>query len=259
MSDPVRPADWLDEIRWDEHGLVPAIAQDAQSGRVLMLAWMDRAALAATAQTGEAVYYSRSRARLWRKGEESGHVQRVREIRTDCDNDVVLLKVEQAGGSRATPAGPPASSGSSWTGAGRRSRRSCGRRRKSTDARGEPMGTEKAVAEVLERLADVIERRKGADPDASYVGRLLARGEDAILKKVGEEATELVMAGKDGTRLRIVEETADLWFHCLIALAHYGLRPSDVLMELRRREGISGIDEKAARQDGIRIEAETRK
>ncbi|MFO1362461.1 MAG: phosphoribosyl-ATP diphosphatase [Burkholderiales bacterium] len=121
------------------------------------------------------------------------------------------------------------------------------------------MGTEKAVAEVLERLADVIERRKGADPDASYVGRLLARGEDAILKKVGEEATELVMAGKDGTRLRIVEETADLWFHCLIALAHYGLRPSDVLMELRRREGISGIDEKAARQDGIRIEAETRK
>lgn len=98
MSDPVRPADWLDEIRWDEHGLVPAIAQDAQSGRVLMLAWMDRAALAATAQTGEAVYYSRSRARLWRKGEESGHVQRVREIRTDCDNDVVLLNVEQAGG-----------------------------------------------------------------------------------------------------------------------------------------------------------------
>jgi phosphoribosyl-ATP pyrophosphohydrolase len=121
------------------------------------------------------------------------------------------------------------------------------------------MGTEQGVAEVLERLADVIESRKGADPDASYVGRLLAHGEDAILKKVGEEATELVLAGKDGERLRIVEETADLWFHCLVALAHYGLRPADVLMELRRREGISGIDEKAARQDGIRIEAETRK
>jgi phosphoribosyl-AMP cyclohydrolase len=98
VSDPVRPADWLDEIKWDEHGLVPAIAQDVHTGRVLMFAWMDRAALAATAQTGEAVYYSRSRARKWRKGEESGHVQRVREIRTDCDNDVVLLKVEQAGG-----------------------------------------------------------------------------------------------------------------------------------------------------------------
>jgi phosphoribosyl-AMP cyclohydrolase len=98
VSEPVRPADWLDEIKWDEHGLVPAIAQDAHTGRVLMFAWMDRAALAATAQTGAAVYYSRSRARQWRKGEESGHVQRVREIRTDCDNDVVLLKVEQAGG-----------------------------------------------------------------------------------------------------------------------------------------------------------------
>jgi phosphoribosyl-AMP cyclohydrolase len=89
---------WLDEVKWDDRGLVPAIAQDAHTGRVLMLAWMDRAALAATAQTGEAVYYSRSRGRQWRKGEDSGHIQRVREIRMDCDNDVVLLKVEQVGG-----------------------------------------------------------------------------------------------------------------------------------------------------------------
>jgi phosphoribosyl-ATP pyrophosphohydrolase len=118
------------------------------------------------------------------------------------------------------------------------------------------MGTEHSTADVLDRLASVIETRKGGDPDASYVARLLAHGEDAVLKKVGEEATELVMAGKDGERLRIVEEMADLWFHCLVVLTHYGLRPSDVLMELRRREGISGIDEKAARQDGIRIEAE---
>ncbi len=91
-------ADWLDQVKWDERGLVPVIAQDSGSGRVLMLAWMDREALARTAATGEAVYYSRSRARLWRKGEASGHVQRVREIRMDCDNDVVLLRVEQAGG-----------------------------------------------------------------------------------------------------------------------------------------------------------------
>jgi phosphoribosyl-AMP cyclohydrolase len=89
---------WLDAIKWDEHGLVPTIAQDAQTGRVLMLAWMDRAALEATAATGTAVYFSRSRGRQWRKGEESGHVQRVLEIRTDCDNDAVLLKVEQVGG-----------------------------------------------------------------------------------------------------------------------------------------------------------------
>lgn len=91
-------ADWLDEVKWDERGLVPVVAQDTATGRVLMLAWMDRDALARTAETGEAVYYSRSRARLWRKGEESGHIQRVREIRMDCDNDVVLLQVEQMGG-----------------------------------------------------------------------------------------------------------------------------------------------------------------
>jgi phosphoribosyl-AMP cyclohydrolase len=88
----------MDQVKWDERGLVPVVAQDATTGRVLMLAWMDREALARTAATGEAVHYSRSRARLWRKGEESGHSQRVREIRMDCDNDVVLLQVEQAGG-----------------------------------------------------------------------------------------------------------------------------------------------------------------
>jgi phosphoribosyl-ATP pyrophosphohydrolase len=114
------------------------------------------------------------------------------------------------------------------------------------------------IQDILERLADTVESRKAGDPDASYVARLLARGEDAVLKKIGEEATETVMAGKDGDRLRIVGEMADLWFHCLIALSYYGLRPSDVLMELRRREGISGIDEKASRQDGVRIEAERR-
>jgi phosphoribosyl-AMP cyclohydrolase len=89
---------WLDAIKWDAEGLVPAIAQDAASGRLLMLAWMNREALELTARQGEAVYWSRSRARLWRKGEESGHLQRVREIRLDCDGDAVLLRVEQVGG-----------------------------------------------------------------------------------------------------------------------------------------------------------------
>ncbi len=89
--------DWLDAIRWDSAGLVPAIAQDAQTGRVLMVAWMNRDSLAETAATGRAVYWSRSRSKLWRKGEESGHVQEVREIRLDCDGDVVLLAVDQVG------------------------------------------------------------------------------------------------------------------------------------------------------------------
>ncbi len=91
-------SDWLDAVRWDEKGLVPAIAQDAASGRILMVAWMNREALALTAENGEAVYWSRSRNRLWRKGEESGHVQRVSEVRLDCDEDVIVLEVEQVGG-----------------------------------------------------------------------------------------------------------------------------------------------------------------
>jgi phosphoribosyl-ATP pyrophosphohydrolase len=118
------------------------------------------------------------------------------------------------------------------------------------------MGNDLHTGDILARLAEVIEGRKGGDPDASYVSRLFAKGEDAILKKIGEEATETVMAAKDGDRLRIVGETADLWFHCMVMLAHYGLKPSDVLMELRRREGISGIDEKAARKDNSRNESE---
>jgi phosphoribosyl-AMP cyclohydrolase len=89
---------WLDQVKWDEQGLVPAIAQDAASGDVLMVAWMNREALEKTAAIGQAVYWSRSRRKLWHKGEESGHFQKVVEIRTDCDNDVVLLRIEQVGG-----------------------------------------------------------------------------------------------------------------------------------------------------------------
>jgi len=91
-------SDWLDEIKWDADGLVPAIAQDAESGRVLMFAWMNRESLRLSAEEGRAVYWSRSRAKLWRKGEESGHVQKIKEIRLDCDADVVLLSIEQVGG-----------------------------------------------------------------------------------------------------------------------------------------------------------------
>ena len=109
---------------------------------------------------------------------------------------------------------------------------------------------------VLQRLAEVIASRRGTDPDKSYVARLFAKGGDAILKKIGEEATETVMAAKDGKPAAIVGEMADLWFHCLIALEQYGLKPQDVLDELARREGLSGLDEKAARKDASRSDAE---
>ncbi|MFC4277475.1 phosphoribosyl-ATP diphosphatase [Achromobacter aloeverae] len=107
-----------------------------------------------------------------------------------------------------------------------------------------------ASADVLARIADTLESRRprnGGDPASSYVAKLLSRGPDAFLKKIGEEATELVMAAKDGVPERIVSETADLWFHCLVALTHYNLRPEDVLAELGRREGLSGLVEKASR------------
>ena len=105
-----------------------------------------------------------------------------------------------------------------------------------------------APADILDRLAATIASRKDADPSSSYVAALLARGDDAILKKIGEEATETVMAAKDGDKLRIVAEVADLWFHCLVLLARHGLGPDDVRVELARREGISGIAEKASRK-----------
>jgi phosphoribosyl-ATP pyrophosphohydrolase len=102
--------------------------------------------------------------------------------------------------------------------------------------------------ETLERIAATIEERKDGDPEKSYVAKLFAKGDDAVLKKIGEEATEVVLAAKSGEKLEIVRETADLWFHCMIVLARHGLGPADVLAEMHRREGISGIDEKARRK-----------
>jgi len=104
------------------------------------------------------------------------------------------------------------------------------------------------MSDILERLARTIAARKGADPEKSYVAQLLAADEDAVLKKIGEEATETVLAAKSGDRLHLVREIADLWFHCMILLARHGLGPADVLAELHRREGIPGLDEKAARK-----------
>jgi phosphoribosyl-ATP pyrophosphohydrolase len=104
------------------------------------------------------------------------------------------------------------------------------------------------MKDILERIADSINERKSADPDKSYVAKLFAKGDDAMLKKIGEEATEVVLAAKGTDRLHLVREVADLWFHCMIVLARHGLGPGDVLAEMKRREGISGIDEKAARK-----------
>ena len=248
---------FLDQVRWNPDGLAPAIAQDGQSGRVLTLAWMNRAALSATTTSGHAHYWSRSRRKLWKKGEVSGHVQVVREIRLDCDSDAILLVVDQVGGIAC------------HTGRDR-----CFYKRlekgqwqdiepvledpKTVYGHPEPLAREKASAngidgdaparDVLGALARTIESRKGADASTSYVASLLARADDALLKKIGEEATETVLAAKDGDRAHLVAEVADLWFHCLVLLARHGAGPADVLAELERREGRSGIEEKASRR-----------
>jgi phosphoribosyl-ATP pyrophosphohydrolase/phosphoribosyl-AMP cyclohydrolase len=247
---------WLDEVRWNADGLVPAVAQAADSGRVLTLAWMNRAALSATVASGHAHYWSRSRKKLWKKGESSGHVQSVREVRLDCDSDAVLLIVDQGGGIACHTGhercffkrleegewkdvepvlkDPKVIYGNQ----GSRTRR---------QESGEQIPLLQRARDTLATLAATIESRKGADPKASYVASLLARGDDAILKKIGEEATETVLAAKEGDPARITHEVADLWFHCLVMLARHGLSPEDVLAELERRQGTSGIDEKASR------------
>jgi phosphoribosyl-ATP pyrophosphohydrolase len=202
-------------------------------------------------ELGEAVYWSRSRKKLWHKGEESGHVQKVLEIRLDCDEDVVLLKIEQAGGIAC------------HTG-----RHSCFFQKFEGDAQeGDWQNTEPVLKDPTtstrqanehhpDRLADVIESRKpanGGDPATSYTSKLFAKGDDAILKKIGEEATETVMAAKDaragGDSGKVLYEVADLWFHTLVLLAQFDLKPQQVLDELARREGVSGIEEKASRKE----------
>ena len=225
-------------VRWNADGLVPAIVQDAVRGDVLMLAWMSRESLALTLEEGRTVFWSRSRGEIWRKGDTSGSVQRVRDIRLDCDGDTVLVTVDQAG------------AGACHTG-----RRSCFfqtlENRDGEDGDDSAGANGNPPAGALERLARRLEARKDADPATSWTARLYALGLDAILKKVGEEATETVLAAKGGDRSRIVAETADLWYHTMVMLANLGLGPEDVLEELDRRAGRSGLAEKAARTGSV--------
>lgn len=277
-------SDWLNQVRFDDKGLVTAIAQDAKSQRVLMVAHMNREALEKTLVTGQAVYFSRSRQRLWHKGEESGHFQELKSIRLDCDGDVILMQVEQVGG-LACHTGRPScffqqlDNNKDWQvvepvqkdpaliyaarpqSKQRLSQEAAGSKvEEQAGAGAEPNSVEKDRADpellgaVFHRLQEVIAQRASAEPTASYVAKLLKGPEDSLLKKIGEEACETVMACKDADKERIVAETADLWFHCLVTLHRYGLGPTQVLAELHRREGLSGLDEKAARQADARAQ-----
>ncbi len=215
----------IEDLRFDAQGLIPAVAQDAETGEVLMAAHMDAEALRLTLATGTAHYYSRSRARLWKKGEESGHTQSVAEVLYDCDGDTLLLKVHQTGvachtGNRTcffrALAGPAASPAPSIT---------------------SPRPSPVEGPAVVRRVYETIASRKIDPPEGSYVARLFAAGTDRILKKVGEEATEVVMAAKEGKAEAVVFEVADVWFHTLVLLAHQGIDVGEVFRELARREG----------------------
>lgn len=216
-----------ENLRFDVNGLIPAIAQDAEGGQVLMLAYMNAEALARTLETGLAHYYSRSRGRLWRKGEESGHVQRVRAILYDCDEDALLLKVDQQVAAchtghrscfyRALPGAPAGDA-------------------EASERRFDPTTVYAGLGILLE-VYGVIQDRRSRRPEGSYVASLFARGTDQILKKIAEESAEVLLAAKSGDREQLVYEMADLWFHSLVVLAGHEIRPEEVAHELAHRFG----------------------
>lgn len=225
----------IDQLKFDANGLIPAITRDALSGEVLMMAFMNAAALEKTLATGHVHYYSRSRQKLWMKGETSGHVQRVKDIRFDCDADCLLITVDQQGAACHT------------------GHLSCFYRRWETE--GVQVVSEKtadplaayAREDILDALYHVIQERRQNPAESSYVASLFGKGLDKILSKIGEEATEAAVAGKGGDPEQVIYEVADLFFHTLVLLGYYDLPPERVYAELRRRFGLSGIEEKRSR------------
>jgi phosphoribosyl-ATP pyrophosphohydrolase/phosphoribosyl-AMP cyclohydrolase len=224
----------LAEVRFDAQGLVPVIAQDAATGTVRMFAWANREALAATATTGMAHFWSRSRAALWKKGETSGNTLAVRQVRIDCDGDAVLYLVD--------PDGPSCHTGATSC-FFRAFLRAAGAAALTTDD-----GPPEPPALIVSRVAAIIAQRRRERPDKSYVVSLLDAGFDKIGAKIDEEAGELREALPEGDKPHTAHEAADLLFHMLVGLEAAGVPIDDVYTELRRRFGISGIDEKASRR-----------
>ena len=250
-------SNWLDEVKFDSNGLVPAIAQHHQTGRVLMVAWMNREALQLTAEKNQVVYYSRSRQKLWHKGEESGHFQTVHEIRLDCDADVIILQIKQHGGiachtgrescfyRKLTPQG--------WEIVDAQLKDPTAIYGASAKVEAHDHGQAEQV-DVLSHLGRLMQERKKAEADSSSVASLYKKGINKILEKVGEESIESIIAAKDyaayaslENKRDLIYEVADLWFHSIVMLGYFDLDPQEVLDELARRQGLSGLVEKANR------------
>jgi phosphoribosyl-ATP pyrophosphohydrolase/phosphoribosyl-AMP cyclohydrolase len=219
------------QVDWDKQTVIPAVAQDEQTGEVLMLAYMNEEALALTLETGYAHYYSRSRKKLWKKGESSGHFQKVSDLLLDCDGDTVVLKIEQIGGIACHT--------------GRKSCFYTSLMEQKVVA--DPIKNESDIYGIVDSVYHVIEERKRAKGKDSYVASLFKKGENAILKKVVEEAGELSFAVKDNDEEEIIYEATDLLFHTLVALSYKNVHPERIRDELSRRFGLSGIEEKNSR------------
>lgn len=217
MAEPLQLP--IEQLRFNADGLIPAIAQDWLDGAVLMVAWMNRNSLELTLSSGEAHYWSRSRQELWHKGATSGHTQTVRKIRYDCDADVILLTIEQRGDVAC------------HTGA-----RSCFFEDGDHRSEGGPHALP-PPADACTELMRVIEDRRENPEEGSYTNKLLDGGDNRILKKIGEESAEFVMACKDDNPEEIAGEAADILFHMQVALAHHGVSWRQVQEVLAVRRG----------------------
>ncbi|CAM2815884.1 bifunctional phosphoribosyl-AMP cyclohydrolase/phosphoribosyl-ATP diphosphatase HisIE [Helicobacter burdigaliensis] len=226
-------ASLLESIDWSK-GLVPLIVQDEKSNEVLMLGFTNKEALALSIQSGFVHYYSRSKQRIWKKGEQSGHTQEIKEILLDCDKDTLLIRVKQKG--VACHSGNPTCFFQSF-GKGKAS---------GVELKGEvkDMGV---VYGVVDTLYHTLQERKSADSASSYTATLFKKGENTIGKKIVEEAAELTFALKDGKEEEIIYEAADLLYHALVGLAYKNISPDRIRQELFRRFNVSGIVEKNSR------------
>lgn len=224
--------DLLDLVDWNKCEIIPTIAQEQGSGEVLMLAYSSRESLELSLQTHIAHYFSRSKGRVWQKGEQSGNIQHIKEIKLDCDNDSLLFIINQTGVACHTGA------------------KSCFFRQlemgKSPLQQLQSADT-KGVYHILDELYHTIQSRKTQSADKSYSASLFAKGANGISKKIIEEAGEFCFALKDNKREDIIYECADLFYHTLVGLALANISPECILQELQRRTNQSGIDEKASR------------
>jgi phosphoribosyl-ATP pyrophosphohydrolase/phosphoribosyl-AMP cyclohydrolase len=211
-----RTVDDATGLVYDGQGLIPAVIQEAQTGEVLMVAWMNAEAVRQTLTTGRTHFWSRSRRALWRKGDTSGHLQHVEAVYTDCDRDTLLVRVHQEGVACHTGA------------------RTCFFTPLAAARPASPAGGA-AVEGILDAVERIVQRRRAEPREGSYVARLLAQGDPGILKKIGEESTEVILAATTESAPRLVAEVADLWFHTLVLLGARGLSFRMVLAELARR------------------------